>query len=537
MELFSHPIVAIVFLLGLLIFVHELGHFVVGKLCGIGIEVFSIGFGPPIVKFTYGHTIYQLAWLPLGGYVKFAGFMPQEEVADHHRGQELYSASKSKRLATIIAGPLANFVLAGVIYTIMAMVGIEHKPAIIGSVRLDSPAQHGGLQAGDRVVAIDGSPLRTWEELQQKIADSAGQELQFHVQRRDQTLKLTVIPGQHEGRGRAGIALNYEKAVVTVIDDSSPIAQGGLRTGDEVVAYTVSGQKTVAVESFAQLSDLLLVKGKVVIEVVRAGRRQTLTFVGRESATLTELGIHSGLLTVATVEPPASQMLLTNDHIVAVAGKDVRDVYDLLETLHTYRQRSTIEMTVNRNGQRRQVNVTLKPRIIQEPAGSVTIYTLPVTFLSEMYLPPPLIERYSNPFRALLYGVQETWAKSAFLLTSLFGLFTGDVPLQALGGPILISKFASDSAKAGARVFFMTMAIISINLALINLFPIPVLDGGQLMMLGMEFVRRRRLSVTTIENFQRVGFVMVMCIFVLATYNDISRFWQTFLQSVVGFFE
>ena len=536
MELFSHPIVAIVVMIGLLVFVHELGHFVVGSLCGVGAEVFSIGFGPPIVKFTYRQTVYQLSWIPLGGYVRFAGAMPQLEVADHHRGRELYLASKVKRLATIAAGPLANFVLAIFIFTIVAMVGIKHAPSIIGTVRPDSPAQHGGLQAGDRVIAINGSPVNTWEELREKIGAGVGQELQFRVQRRDQTTEFTVIPEQHRGKGRAGIGLAYEKAIVTVVDDNSPVALAGLRTGDEIVAYTIAGQETVAVQSFAQLRDLSLVTDELTIEIVRAGQRQSLTLTEQESSSLAELGIYSSLLTVANVNPPTTQTLQTDDHIIAVAGKNMKDIYDLHDALHDYRQ-PTIAVTINRNGQQRQVEVVLEPKIVQQPEGSVTIYTLPVTFLGEMHHPPPLVERYANPLQALLFGIQETWEKTILILSAILGMFTGDTPLQSLGGPILIAKFASDSAKGGAQTFFTLMALISINLALINLFPIPVLDGGQLLMVGIEAIRRRRLTVATIENFQRIGFVMVMCLVVLATYNDISRFWQTFLQSVVGFFE
>ena len=536
MELFTHPVVAIVVMIGLLIFVHELGHFVVGVLCGVGTEVFSIGFGPPIVKFTYRQTVYQLSWIPLGGYVRFAGAMPQLEVADQHRGRELYLASKGKRLATIAAGPLANFVLAVVIFTIVAMVGIKHAPAIIGTVRPDSPAQQGGLQAGDRVLAVDGSAVKTWEELRKKISDGVGQRLQFRVQRRDQTTELTVIPEQHRGRGRAGIGLAYEKAVVSVIDDNSPFASAGLLTGDEVVGYTVAGQKTVAVQSFAQLRDLLLVTDDVTIEILRSGQRQTLTLIGQGSSSLAELGVYSSLLTVDSVNPPAGQTLQADDHIVEVAEKKIKDIYDLHDALHDYRQ-PTIVMTISRGGQRQRVEVALEPKIIQQPEGSVTIYTLPVTFLGEMHHPPPLIERYANPLQALLFGMQETWDKSRLILSTILGMFTGDTPMQSLGGPILIAKFASDSARAGAQAFFTLMALISINLALINLFPIPVLDGGQLVMVGIEAIRRRRLTVATIENYQRIGFVMVMCLVVLATYNDISRFWQTFLQSVVSFFE
>ena len=535
-ELLSHPIVAIVVMIGLLVFVHELGHFVVGALCGIGAEVFSIGFGPPIVKFTYRHTVYQLSWIPLGGYVRFAGAMPQMEVADHHRGQELYLAHKGKRLATIAAGPLANFVLAGVIYTIVAMIGIEHAPAIIGTVRPDSPAQQGGLQAGDRVLAIDGSPVKTWEELRTKIGDRAGEQVQFRVQRREQTTELTVIPEQHRGRGRAGIGLTYEKPIVTVIDNNSPLALSGLRSGDEIVAYTIAETKTVPVQNFTQLRDLSAITGDLTIDVLRADQRLTLTLHLPDNLTLSELGIRSSLLTVAGVQPPVADTLQPDDHIVEIAGKITKDIYDLHDALHDYRQ-PTIAMIVSRNQQLQPLEVTLKPEIVQQPSGSVTVYTLPITFLGQMRHPPPLIERYSNPLRALLFGLQEVWTNTTLVLSAILGMFTGDTPLQSLGGPILIAKFASDSAKAGAQTFFTLMAMISINLALINLFPIPVLDGGQLVMIGIEAIRRRQLTVATIENFQRIGFVMVMCLVVLATYNDISRFWQTFLQSVVGFFE
>ena len=250
---------------------------------------------------------------------------------------------------------------------------------------------------------------------------------------------------------------------------------------------------------------------------------------------LASLGIASALLTIANVEPPAIA-LQPDDHIVAVGEQRIDDIYDLGTALRA-QQQATAMFTVIRDGKQQQLSVTLAEQITQRVEGAVTIYTLPATFVGTMFRPPAIVERYSNPLSALGFGVRETYDKSALVLSALFGLFTGDVPLQALGGPIMIAKVAGDSAKAGWKIFCMTMAIISINLGLINLFPIPVLDGGQLVMVGMECVRRRKLSMSTIENYQRVGFVMVMCLVVLAFYNDLSRYWQTFLQSVAGFFD
>jgi regulator of sigma E protease len=151
--------------------------------------------------------------------------------------------------------------------------------------------------------------------------------------------------------------------------------------------------------------------------------------------------------------------------------------------------------------------------------------------------PEPIYEVYKNPLSAISYGLKETAHQTGELAANVFELITGEVPLKALGGPMLIAKVAGESARRGWQTFLGSMALISINLGLLNLFPIPVLDGGQLVMMGVEGIRRRPLSEVAIENFQKIGFAMIMALVVLATYNDLSRFWKSMLSSVVGLFQ
>jgi len=194
----------------------------------------------------------------------------------------------------------------------------------------------------------------------------------------------------------------------------------------------------------------------------------------------------------------------------------------------------TNTVTLVRDGQTITQEMNLKEFEAQTAAGKRVVYTLPATFLGESVSPDPFIEVYANPLTALAFGFEKTMAMSWMMVTTIGKLFIGDVPLQALGGPIMIAKVAGDSARDGWQTFVTTMALISVNLAIINLFPIPVLDGGQLVLIGAEAIRRRRLSDIAIENFQKVGFVMVLGLIVLATYNDLSRFWSAMLRGVMG---
>ena len=591
-QFFSHPIPAVVILLGLLVFIHELGHYLVGRWCGIAVETFSIGFGPRILGFRRGGTDYQISWIPLGGFVKFAGAHPSEDVPAGLKGIGFLQASLPKRAATIVAGPAANFLLAVVVYAILVTGGIPHPPALIGEVIEGSAAAKAGLQYGDRIVQIADRKVETWRDIEETISASPGKPLAVTVLRADnQSLKLDLTPeavntvdmlGRAATVGRAGVALGRQPAIISVLSSSSPSAAAGLKTGDKVTEVIFAGQSH-SVKFYPDLVALLRDAAKsggasnttnavdsVELKVTTAplpelneGRpdpkattEQTLEKSTADVRTLTLsllavrgasgsdrefmhlLGLSSSELTVARLVDAGEDTvpLKTGDVLVAWSGSPLRDVYALREKLIANND-SAATFTVLRGDQRLDVRVALKGIEVQKPDGPATLYTLPLLFWGQLLDPEPVIEQYSNPLMAVAFGVRQTASQTRELFTNVASLVTGDIPLKALGGPMLIAKVAGDSARRGWQTFLGSMALISINLGLINLFPIPVLDGGQLVLIGVEGVRRRPLREAAIENFQKIGFALVMALVVLATYNDLSRFWRSMLESVVGIFK
>ena len=588
-QFFSHPIPAVVILLGLLVLINELGHYLVGRWCGIAVETFSIGFGPRIFGFRRGGTDYQISWIPLGGFVKFAGAHPSEDVPAGLKGIGFLQASLPKRAATIFAGPAANFLLAVVVYALLVTGGIPHPPALIGEVIEGSAAARAGLQYGDRILQIADRKVETWRDIEEMISASPGKQLTLTILRPDnKTLSLDLIPeavqtvdmlGRAATVGRAGVALGRQPAIVSVLSSSSPATAAGLKTGDKVTEVVIAGQAhsvkfypdlVALLREAAKLGGSAGVGDSVELKVKAAPlpelnegrpnqaaiseqtaeqpagdiRSLTLSLLAVRGASGSDrefmqlLGLSSSELTVARLVEVGEDTvpLKTGDVIVAWNGSPLRDVYALRERLIANND-AAATFTVLRGDHRSDVKVALKGIEVQKPEGPATIYTLPLLFWGQMLDPEPIIEQYSNPLMALAFGVRQTASQTHELFTNVASLVTGDIPLKALGGPMLIAKVAGDSARRGWQTFLGSMALISINLGLINLFPIPVLDGGQLVLIGVEGVRRRPLRAAAIENFQKIGFALVMALVVLATYNDLSRFWRSMLESVVGLFK
>ncbi len=582
-QFFTHPVPAVIVLLGLLVFFHELGHFLVGRWCGIAVETFSIGFGPRIFGFTRAGTEYRVGWIPLGGYVKFAGSHPSEELPSGLKGQAFIKTSLPKRALTVLAGPMCNFLLAVIVYTVLGLDGVPHPPALIGDVIEGSAAASAGLKYGDRVESIDGHVVKTWRDLEEAIASSPGKTLSVVVARGGQMvpLKLTPAPvktvdmlGRPATVGRAGVALGRQPAIVSVIAAQSPAAQASIKTGDRVleVALIGPGGQAAAPQSIkfypelvgalrqaaaSSLAVALKVSGaplpeersetkdspapgpvepqRGVILDLTAARLLALDVTVSDREFMRVLGLGTSELTVAGITDPGAKGLLPGDVLTAWNGQPLRDVFALREQLiaNTAPQ---VQVAVLRHEHSEQVTLALKGIEAQRPEGPTTIYTLPVLFWGQMVEPEPLVEKYTNPFSALAYGVRQTAIQTRELVGNVASLVSGDIPLKALGGPMLIAKVAGDSARRGWQTFIGSMALISVNLGLLNLFPIPVLDGGQLVLMGIEGLKRRPLSEMALENFQKVGFTMVLALVVLATYNDLSRFWRSMLESVVGTF-
>jgi regulator of sigma E protease len=350
-------ILATLVVLGVLIFVHELGHFLVAKLLKVRVEVFSLGFPPKLVSKQVGETDYRISVVPLGGYVKLLGENPNDEVPPELIPRSFLHRPLWQRAAIILAGPIFNFLFAFLaLFMVFAISGIPYVPTEVGRTIEGSPAQRAGLKAGDQIVAVNGTPVKRWEELSHQIRQHGGQTLSLTIKRESQDLNFKVTPEIRESEN-------------------------------------LFGQK---VQAF-------------------------------------------------------------------------------------------------------QIGVASPERLLTEHVG---------------------------PVDALEEGMSYSLRIAALTLQSIYKLVAREIPVDTLGGPIMIAQVAGKQAEMGFSPFIHFMAVLSVNLFLLNLLPIPVLDGGHLAFLFLEAVRGKPLDVKHREMAQAVGMMLILTLMVLVFYHDIVRLFS-----------
>jgi regulator of sigma E protease len=443
-------LVSFVLVIGILILIHELGHFIVARWCGVGVERFSIGFGPVLVRWRGKETEYCLSAVPMGGYVKMVG----EENPLEGGGGPVFDPGKAfamkplwARFLIVFAGPGMNFVLAAVIFAIVfATVGRPVWPALIGRVAEGGPAAAAGLKTGDVVTAVDGRPVSHWEDLERAIAGSEGRALTLAVRRDGRAATATVTPRR------------------TVVRDP----------------------------------------------------------IFREPRDAWELGAGSQLTPqIGSVNPgsPADKAgLRAGDLVLGVAGQPVFSPDELMQSIQK-RAGQTFELTVERDGAPRTLAVTATAVKEKGPTGQeqeigrigVGIVTRVVRY-----------EAYS-PVVAVWYGWVRTWDMTVLTAKGLWKIVSRQIDSSNIGGPIQIAAEAGRQAKEGAASLALFTAIISVNLALLNLLPVPMLDGGHLFFFVVEGIMGRPLSLKKREAAQQLGFVLLMLLMVFALYNDLVR--------------
>lgn len=447
-------------LLGVLIFVHELGHFVTAKLVDIRVPRFSIGFGPKVFGFRRGETEYVLSWIPLGGYVKMAGMdemeaiegedgavavadagaLQEEPVEDDDPSRHFEAKSLPARFLVISAGVLMNFLFAILVWTTIAGTWGVPQPISPRVARVDATTLPAGTEAladvprGATIDAVGGTAVETWQDVVQGLA--------------------TAQPGP-----------------VTIT-----LGDGSTRT---IQAPEDDEAKRALVES------LVPSWAAVVGSVVSGGAAD-------------DAGMKVG------------------DRVVSMGGRPIDAYADLVEIVEASPQKP-IETVVERDGERRTLTVT--PAAVSDSAGG-TIGRIGIT----SKLPRT---RY-NPIDAIGYGVDQAAGWSAEIARTLWRLVSGQESVRNLGGPVLIGGLAGQFARAGLPFFLNFMAIFSINLAVLNLLPIPVLDGGHLLFLVIEGVRGRALSLKQRMRLSQVGLVILVAIMVLAIANDLIRLVEGF---------
>lgn len=347
-------IVSAVVVLGLLIFVHELGHFIFAKLFGVGVEKFSLGFGPKIIGKKIGETEYLLSAFPLGGYVKMIGESPDTELAPEDLSRSFMAKPPLQRIAIVAAGPIFNLLFAALLFITVYMIGVPAATTRIGEVVAAKPAAVAGILAKDLVRSVNGKAVSRWDEFSSTIAESKGVPLDIVVERDGKSLSFRIVPETKEGKNLFG----------------------------EKIVYPVIG--------------------------------------------------------------------------VVAAAEMVTDRY--------------------------------------------------------------------SPLKAVVKGCQQTWKVTTLTIVSIGKLIERVVPLDSVGGPIMIAKMAGEQATAGGVNFLAFMALLSINLGVLNLLPVPILDGGHLFFYLIEFIFRKPVSMKVREVAQQIGLVLLIGLMVLAFYNDIVRY-------------
>jgi regulator of sigma E protease len=430
-------VIAVAIGLGVMVLVHEWGHFVIARLFGVRVEVFSIGFGPRLFGFKRGPTDYRLSALPLGGYVRMAGDNPAEE----RRGDpdEFLSKPRWQRVLIALAGPTTNFLMAVVLTAALFMHGGEQpsyadKPVVVAGVVKDSPAQKAGIQPGDHIVSFGGVKDPTWERVLLELALSApGHSVPVTIER-DNRLITTSVPAEPQPFEVLGYPA--EPVVIGSVTQGSPAERAGLKEGDVVVS--ANGQH---VSAPSQLSEIVRENGE-----------------------------------------------------------------------------NAMDLEILRNGQAQRVE--LHPAW-KDPGDGVPRWQIGITFR-----PETSPRHYSAP-QALVKATQFHIVLANKLIYLVGELFTGRVSLKQVQGPLGIVQESSRAAKRGFGDLISLMALVSLNLAILNLLPIPILDGGHILMLSIEGLLRRDLSLKIKERFVTVGMVFLLLVFLIVMYNDVLRLFPS----------
>ena len=551
---------AFVLMLGVLIFVHELGHFLVAKLCGVRVLRFSLGFGPPIgigrwrLAFQRGETEYVAAWFPLGGYVKMLGENSDEEPGDGAGAPEpIVDPERAfnrkpvwQRLLILCAGPGMNLLLPVGIFLAVLLVGMPRPAPLIGTVEPSSPAERAGLHVGDRVLAVSGKPVRWWDDVEEVVRASAGRRVTLRIARdgneSDVPLAVEARPGldpygSPTQVGWAGLGHPRLAAVVGIPASGRPVSATGLRSGDRVVS--VEGAPVEDWNDFATRYAAAPLGGRVHVEVEResaAGAQPgKLTFELPALGSLDALGVVPATVLVAQVSPgsPAERAgLRAGDLIVAVDGAPVGSFASFSEGVRSSGGHP-LGVAYARGGETRELSI--KPELVDADTGlgiPEERYLIGITAHAATVPGAVGVDQELNPLRALPRAVAMTAEITRTFLAGLGRLATGEVSRKQLAGPIGIAEIAHNAFERGWQAYLSTLVLISVNLAVLNLLPIPVLDGGQALLILIEGVKRSPVSLRTREISQQIGVTLLVMLMALAFWNDLSRHWARFVDWV-----
>ena len=548
-------VASIVVLLGGLIFVHELGHFLVAKLLRVKVVRFSIGFGPRLFGFTRGETEYRIAALPLGGYVKMAGDDPTEEVAPEDVGRGFLEQAPWKRLVIALAGPVANLVFPGVIFIslFLAQNGNPVPAPVVGTVTPGSPAEQAGLRPGDRILSVappggTAVPVRYHGDVRELVSPHPGEALTLRVERDGKELPpLTLVPAPIEDtspvettrRGVIGIGFMYTAAVVA---PPAPGAAGPLEAFDVVtqaagkpIRHMADLDRALA-DAACRPLDLQVLREKPLpmpgavladFEPVKLAAVPTCDAAGKRTILPADEEVSTFVASVVPGSPAEKAGLRRGDALVSVNGKRVRTFREVNTVGREFLAGKPVELalldgrTVSilpaTEGYVDELTKEKKERVVigfgpdrRNPVDPKQL------LVPEVNLVRPLGEIMSLATNQLTAVVR-------LMVLGIGRIFTGDISFKTVGGPIMLFQIASEAAEEGLGEFLFQMALISVNLGLMNLLPIPVLDGGHITQALVESITRRPLSLRAREVANVIGLVLLVTLMIFVFKNDIVR--------------
>jgi len=449
-------IFAFILALGVLIFVHELGHFLAAKRLGIGVEKFSLGFGPRLIGFRRGETTYLLSLLPLGGYVKLRG----EEADTTTRGDPRSFAERpvGHRLWVVFTGPFMNIVLAFLLMPLVFLLGREEpayweEPPVVAQVQKATPASEIGLVPGDRILSIDRKKVAHWRDVSREVVLNAGEKLSLTFERSgEETTREVTVGGEELRGGFLGVEPILHIGNEAIVDEVLPegaAAEAGIREGDTVVG--IEGEP---IENWTEMAERL----------------------------------------------QKSQGAPT--------------------TLELLRGEKTISLSV-------------KPRF-DDGTGR---WVMGIQKDLEKRGIPLVVKRYSFG-EAVALGLEENWKLGQLTLGVVWRLVTFRLSYKTLGGPIRIAQVSAVAARTGFSHFLYFIAFLSLQLGVLNFIPIPILDGGHILFMGIEGICRRPLPMRARQVAEQAGFVLLITLMVLVTLHDVDSIWgfERLFEKVRGLF-
>ncbi|HOK41019.1 MAG TPA: RIP metalloprotease RseP [bacterium] len=513
-----------IILLGLLILIHEFGHFIVAKLSGIKVEKFSLGFPPKLFSKKIGETEYIVSLLPLGGYVKLAG---EENWVNPSADYEFHSKHPLIKISVVFAGPLMNFILAIILFFIVNLIGTEilYNPATpgkIGRIAINSAAEEIGLREGDEILEVNGKKIKSWNELFELsfLPDKSDKYL-LTIKRDNQIFQKYITPKKINDRRIMGIT-QFITPEIGDIDSKSSAYKSGLKKGDKILEID-----NFPITQWYDIEEYFLMNPEKEVKIKYQsidGKIQTINYIVPFKT------IKSGVLEI-------KPKIIINDYKKIYYSTIIEEIKEnsIAERIGLLKNDKIIKIDENFTPQNfidiityliDKANKSVKLQILRNNeiiTKEVLIEEMELKLGTLEFNPKVYIEKYGiiQSFNVAIYNSIK-YVKQTYDV--LYRLITKQIsPMNAMGGPISLFKFSGLAAQSGFTKFLLLIAIISVNLAVINLFPVPVLDGGIILFFLYELIFKRKLSEKIVEKGQQIGWALIIFLAIFVIYIDIMR--------------